>query len=263
VGSANTEHAGAMWTAIAALPISQLTLNGFIFPANIRRYISQTLTEVFLIGVDDVVAACVVFFSQLPQLTKCALNWGKEKNPETDRSVVIKDTVCTKLLRVYFVDSLVPVGLISVIAKKNHQLIYVTTPPNISDIDIINLRKFCPRLRDLSMSNGPVDLLMPTVRMTKVSFDEIPHMRALQCLTLHDRDVCYLEEPLLFAIAKNCSVLHILEFWIPCERCGNWTERDVRASLVGSEAFKDHVLSVVEIGDRDWSIPLAPFRISA
>jgi len=263
VGSANTEHAGAMWTAIAELPISQLNLNGFIFPSDISRYISNTLTEVFLIGVDDVVAACVVFFSQLPHLTKCALNWGKEKNPETDRSVVIKDTVCTKLLRVYFVDSVVPLGLISVIAKKNRQLIYVTAPPNISDTDIINLRKFCPRLRDISMSNGPLDLLRLTVRITKVGLAEIQHMRALQCLTLPHRDVCIFEEEFLFAIAKNCSLLHMLEFWIPNEHIGNWTETDIRACLVGSDAFKDHVLSVAEIGSREWSIPLATFRIAA
>ena len=263
VGSANTDYAEAMWTAIAALPLSELLLNGFKFPSRLRHNISRSLTQVWLVGVDDVVAACVVFFTQLPQLKKCGLNWGKEKNPVTDRSVVIKDTVCAQLLEVYLIDSVVPVGLVSVIAMKNPQLHYVSAPPNISDNDIINLRRFCPRLRDLAMSSGPLDRVRPTIRMSENGFAELQHLRALQTLTVHDSDVGHFQEKLLTAIAENCSVLHLVQFWIPNEQRGTWTEADVRARLVGSDVFKDHILSIADFGSIFWSVPLAAFRSPA
>ena len=260
VGGADAEHAEAMLTAIAALPLSRLLLNGFQFPSNLRRYISQSLTHVFLIGVDDVVSASIVFFTQLPQLRRCGLNWGKEKHPKEDRSVVIKEVVCTKLLEVYFIDSVVPAGLLSSIAIKNPQLRYVSAPPNISDNDIMNLRRFCPQLRNLSMSSGPLNRVQPTIRMTRTGFTEIQHLRALQRLTIHDSDVGFFQEELVIAIAQNCSALHLLQFWIPKELHGNWGEAHMRSRLVGNDSFKDHILSMVEIGIQYWSFSLSPFR---
>ena len=263
VGSANTDYAEAMWTAIAALPLSELLLNGFKFPSKMEHYISRSLTDVWLIGVDDVVAACVVFFTQLPQLKKCGLNWGKEKNHVTDRSVVIKDTVCTQLSHLYLIDSVVPIGLVSVVAMRNPRLIYAHAPLNVSDNDIINLRRFCPQLRDLAMSSSPLDRVLPIIRMSETGFIELQHLRALQSLTVHDSDVRYFQEKLLTAIAENCSVLHQVQFWIPNEQRGTWTEADVRARLVGSDTFKDHILSIADIGRFFWSIPLASFSSPA
>jgi hypothetical protein len=112
------------------------------------------------------------------------------------------------------------------------------------------------------MSNGPLDILRPTIRMTKVGFAETQNLRNLRFMMVHDTDVGYFDEQLLIGIAQNCSLLQQVAFWIAKEKYGTWAKSDIRAELVGSETFKDHVISIVEVVEgRDWRIPLAAFQV--
>ena len=143
------------WKTISALPLSTLLVPGIKIPTDIQHYLPRTLTCLDLSETDDI-AVAVVCFTKLPQLIMFGLNRAKQKNAAMDRSTVIKDTVCTELRCVHFLDSLVPPGLLSVIATRNPRLSHVSAPPNISVKDITNLRTYCLRLETLTMSESPL-----------------------------------------------------------------------------------------------------------
>ena len=239
VGGTSDDDLMAMWSAISGLRLRWLALSGFKCPPNIQRYLTRTLTSLFLIGLDDVVSACVVCFTQMPQLERCTLNAGTAKYPKEDATVVIGDTVCTKLFQVLLYESPVPVGLVSVIAKKNPRLAFCGAPPNISDEDMFNLRNHCPRLRALQLSCN-LDSL-PSPRLTQAGLAEVIQMPALQSLRLHASHVHDMNRQFMLAIASKCILLHSLRFTIPMEQQGGreWGKEDVRASLHGSTEFRD------------------------
>ena len=265
VGATTDDDFVAMWKAFSTLPLKRLSVNGFKFPNNLPSYVSQTLTSVFLNGVDDVVAACTVCYTQLRHLERCGLNSGKATNPNNYRSITIRNTVCTKLVQVCFFESMIPVGLVATIARRNPQLKFCGAPPNISDDDVLHLRKHCPRLSMLRMSVNLNDVL-PQFQLTKVGLAEISRMMSLQDLKLHYSHVGYLDRTLLLAIAGNCCLLGILQFSKPQDSGsgGNWGELDVRACLVGSEEFKDWFLRL-DYKERfgNWEISLCAMREDA
>ena len=266
VSNPQEDDSASAWTAISRLHLKKVILAGFNHPRNIRGYISQTLTRLALNGLDDVVAATVVCYTQLPQLLVCALNRGKVKDPDVARTTVIPNTVCTKLLQVCFLDSFVPAGIISTIAKSNPNLSFCGAPPNISDQDLFHLRNNCPQLRVILMSDGRLDDLTPVPLITPTGLADIPHMRRLQSLRLHDSLLCHINESLLVSMARNNVILSILRISLPKDRRGKWVKSDIHASLSGSDEFKEWFLdSVLPISSRavSWEISLDALRVKA
>jgi hypothetical protein len=244
VGTTSDENLVAMWSAISNLRLKWLALSGVKFPPNIQRYISRTLTSLFLVGLDDVVTACLMVFTQMPQLERCAFNMGKRKCPREDGKVVIHDTVCTKLVQACFYDAPIPAGLISVVARNNPRLALCGAPPNLSDEDMLNLQKHCS-LDSLIMSDD-LNMDQPAPLLTKTGLAEITRMPTIRYVRLNGDHLQHMNEQFIRTIARNCKRLHILGFTIPLDRrgSGDWGKENIRAELRGSEEFKDWILGL-------------------
>jgi hypothetical protein len=262
--SPQEEDSVGAWKAISRLHLKKIVLSGFSHPRNLQGCVSQTLTRLALNGLDDVVDAAVVCYTQLSQLVVCALNWGKVKDPDVARTTIIPNTVCTKLLQVYFLDSFVPTGIISTIAKSNPNLDFCGAPPNISDQDLFHLRNYCPQLRVILMSDGTLDDLTPLPLITPKGLAEIPYMRRLQSLRLHHSLLCHINESLLLSIARNNIILSRLRISLQKDRLGKWVKPDIHASLSVSDEFREWFIdSVLPTQSRavSWEISLDALRV--
>jgi hypothetical protein len=264
ISSMNEPGSLAIWKSLTPLGISKVCLVGFSLPRNLYQYVSRTVTSLTLNRLDDVVTACLICYSQLSQLEVCALNWGKVKSVEAARSAIVKETACTRLRQVCFLDSFAPPGIVSVISKANPQLDFCGAPINVSDEDVYSLAKHCKRLRVLDMSWGNIDEITPHIKPTKIGLTPISQLRRLNHLSLRLRDASLLDRQLLLDLADSLRLIRVFDISVPHDRPKDDIKSVIRAGLSGSEEFKDWVHEFIEEVEKNtWGINLNTLRGNA
>jgi hypothetical protein len=241
IGEHDEEQTRSIWKALSGLPLREVILDQLDGSYDFQLFVPQTLTRITMNGVDDIVAACVVCYSQFPNLEHCCLNNGKLKDPKGAPAAVITETVCTKLLQVCFLNSICPAGIISAIARRNHNLHMCLAPPNVTDEDIRLLRANCPSLRTFLMSTANFNSVVPACLISRSGLEHLVHLRRLQTIRLHSDLLPVVDISLLSSIAKSNSVLETLMLLFPDDRHKMWTRQDVREKLLGNESFKEFI----------------------
>lgn len=259
IGEFDENESTSLWKAISQLPVTETQLLGFPLPANFPSYISSSLTNLCLRGLDDIVTAIVVCYTQLPSLVSCALNQGRVKDPETARATMVKQTVCTKLTQVCFLNSFTPVGLVGVIAKNNPGLDFIGAPPNISDDDMCALATHCKYLQIVELSKGGLNEITPHIQLTKRGLDHLPKMGRLSILSLDYHHARFLDKEFLSALARNAPSLWLFDFSLPKDQPREFNRSRIRDAFSGTDEYKDWILDFVregEFGRNPWQIKL-------
>jgi hypothetical protein len=255
----DSSESTSLWRAISRLSVVEACLIDFPLPSQFPSKTSSTITHLCLRGLDDIVTACVVCYTQFPHLNVCSLNEGRVKDIAVARSAVIEQTVCTKLTQVHLLNSFAPKGLIRVVAKSNPDVNLCGAPKNTSDDDLHSLAMYCKKLRILDLSQGNPDEITPQTQLTKSGLDHIAAMRQLRILSLDYRHASLLDTENLCALAINLPFLWLFDFSFPKRGIEIFCRTRIRAALSGTEEFKDKVFEHVregEYGRNPWQISL-------
>jgi hypothetical protein len=254
-----------IWGALSPLAIQRVVLVNFRVPRNLCDYVSRSLTILAWNGVDDIVTACVVCYTQLPHLEVCTLNGGRVKSEEAARTVVIPNVASTKLVQVGFLGSFAPKSLIAAIAKRNPGLKNCYAPTNLSDDDLLQLKIHCKKLRVLSMPLGDLDNITPQQRVTARGLAYLPEMRNLWRLILDHTHMSLLDEPLVFNIAKSNRLLTRFTVQIARGESRELDRPSLRAELTGNSDFTRCFMACIcqdrtELNNHEWRISLEQIR---
>jgi F-box-like len=252
IGEHDEEQATAIWQALSRLPLVEVGFSQLNVPLEFHRFAPQSLTKLCMNGVDDIVSACMVCLTRLPNLEWCCLNNGKLKPRKTPPDELpLTEIVCTKLIQVCFLNSLVPAGIISVIAKQNHNLRMCLAPPNVTDHDIHMLSLNCPLLQTFLMSNAKC---IPTCMVSRSGLCDLTRLGRLQTLCLHTDLLPVIDMALLSSFAENNSILAKLEIWFPEDGGKRCSPLDVNELLTGEEYFKEMFVEL--LGDNKCRDPI-------
>jgi hypothetical protein len=232
-----------LWRLVSPLPVTELLFVDVGFLPMFNTLVPRNLRYLVLNGVDDIVSACLVCYTQLPQLSSCVFNDGKVKDDEVARETVLKETTCTRLNFVSFRDSFAPAGIVSAIAKKNPLLYFCGAPINISDDDICQLQLHCP-INSFYMTLKEFDPLTPRSLVSVVGLLTLSQMPHLEHVILRSTLLNLVDFSLLSQWAWASRTIEEIEFGNP-DFTPHVSPSDIKAHLSGDDSFKEWVVELV------------------
>jgi hypothetical protein len=232
-----------LWRLVSPLPVTELLFVDVGFLPMFNTFVPPNLRSLVLNGVDDIISACVVCYTQLPELSACVFNQGKVKDDQVARETVLKETICTRLNFVSFRDSFAPAGIVSTIAKKNPRLHFCGAPINISDEDISQLQLHCP-ISSFYMTLKEFDALTPRSLVSVVGLLTLSRMPYLEDVVLRSTLLNLIDFNLLSQWAWVNKTIENVEFGNP-----NFTPdvlpSDIKPHLSGDDSFKEWMVELV------------------